>query len=54
MQTAPESKVHGAKSKDWPALARQAMVGSIGSAEENDPIGGLLLDIRGSQFQIGD
>ena len=31
---------------DWPALARQAMVGLIGSAEENDPVGALLLDIR--------
>jgi len=32
---------------DWPALARRSMVGLIGSAEENDPIGALLLDIRG-------
>ena len=38
---------------DWPALARQAMVGLIGSAEENDPIGALLLDIRGVFQKIG-
>src|SRR5439155_8418344 len=38
---------------DWPALARQALVGRIGSAEENDPIGALLLDIRGVFQKIG-
>src|SRR5206468_3040322 len=31
---------------DWPALSRQAMIGLIGGAEQNDPIAALLLDIR--------
>jgi hypothetical protein len=30
---------------DWPKMAREAAVGLSGSAEENNPIGSLLLDI---------
>src|SRR5437773_10030617 len=37
---------------DWPALARPAMVGLVGSAEENEPIGALLLELRGALQKI--